>query len=297
MRIKNFDDKLLILQVIHEFCKNNILTIRRAELKLACDKRLYEKTDGRRQEFGGFFQIHLNDLENEGMLKRIHNKKKKQTMIQLNKEKIEYFLLENEQGKSTDKTEIIKEAPFDSIWEKIIEEAYIAGIDKEIKSRFESGLDSLDNGNANKSHSLLKEFAAKAMANMMSRIFEFSISYPDRSLKLEQEFLKTLVNPLLKIVQRDLKVPFKVEIDYKGLSQPPEEELRKFEPALKRLKAEYFEKWTREVFNYQISEEDKRKVEEMQILLLDKPASEYYAIFHNSTAYYTNLLYSLRLDS
>ena len=64
MRIKNFDDKLLILQVIHEFCKNNILTIRRAELKLACDKRLYEKTDGRRQEFGGFFQIHLNDLEN-----------------------------------------------------------------------------------------------------------------------------------------------------------------------------------------------------------------------------------------
>ena len=131
------------------------------------------------------------------------------------------------------------------------------------------------------------------MANMMSRTFEFNISYPDRNLKLNQQFFKTLVDPLLKIVQRAVKVPFKMEIDYKGLSRSPEDELTKFEPALRRLKAEYFEKWTREVFNYQIHEEDKRYVDAGLFHMLDKPASEYYAIFHESAVDYTNLLPTL----
>jgi hypothetical protein len=158
-------------------------------------------------------------------------------------------------------------------------------------------LNSLNNDTANKSHSLLKEYAAKSMANMMSRLFEFNISYPDGSLKPDKEFFKTMVNPLLKIAERNAKVPFKLEIDYKGTPQPPEEELKKFDPALRRITADYFEKWTREVFNYQISEEDKIKVEEMQIFLLDKPAGDYYAIFHDSMVYYTKLLYSLRLNT
>ena len=110
----------------------------------------------------------------------------------------------------------------------------------------------------------MKEYASKSIANKMSRTFEFNISYPDRNLKLDQQFFKTVVDPLLKIVQRDVKMSFKVEIEHKGLSRSPEEELTKFEPALRRLKAEYFEKWTHEVFNYQISEGDKRNADEGQ---------------------------------
>jgi hypothetical protein len=142
----------------------------------------------------------------------------------------------------------------------------------------------------------MKEYASKSIANMMSRTFEFNISYPDGSLKLDRYFFKTLVNPLLKIVQRDVKVPFKVEIDYKGFTRPLEEELTKFEPALLRIKAEYFEKWTRQVFNYQISEGDKRYVDAGLFHVLDKPASEYYAIFHQSEVDYTNLLHTLTSD-
>ena len=270
--------------------------MRRVNLKELCNNRLFEKTGGQQQEFGGSFQRYLNDLENDGMLKRIPNKERKQTMILFNKEKIEYFLLDNEQGKSDDKADIITEAPFDNTWEKIIEEVYLSGIDKVIKLRYKSKLNSLNNDAAKKSFSLMKEYASKSIANMMSRTFEFNISYPDRNLKLDQQFFKTVVDPLLKIVQRDVKVSFKVEIDYKGLSQSPEEELTKFEPALRRLKAEYFEKWTREVFNYQISEGDKRNADEGQYHKLDKPASEYYALFHKSTVDYTNLLHTLTSD-
>jgi hypothetical protein len=134
------------------------------------------------------------------------------------------------------------------------------------------------------------------MAHMMSRSFEFNISYPTGSLNLDQDFSKTLLKPLLKIVQRDVRVPFKVEVDYKGFSRQPEEELTKFEPALLRIKAEYFEKWTREVFNYQISKEDKRNANEGKYNLLEQSASEYYNIFHKSTVDYTNLLQSLTSD-
>lgn len=298
MRIKSFEDKLLILQVIHEFCKNNILSVRRAEFKLACDARLSEKTNRGRVEFGGeAFQTHLNDLENERMLKQLVDKKKKLTMIHFNREKVEYFLADIEQGKPAGRTEIIPEAPFDSIWEKMIEEVYTSGIDKEFESRYGSNLDSLNNDTANKSHTLLKEYVSRAMANMMSRLFEFNISTTEGGLKLDKEFFKTMVNPLLKIAERNVKVPFKLEIDYKGVSLPPEEELKKFDPALRMLYAEYFEKWASEVFDYQISEEDKRKVEELQYYLLDKTVRDYYDIFHNSATYYTNLLYSLRLSS
>ena len=81
-----------------------------------------------------------------------------------------------------------------------------------------------------------------------------------------------------------------MEIDYKGFIRPLEKELTKFEPTLQRIKAEYFEKWTREVFNYQISENDKRNAVEGRYDLLDKPANEYYGIFHGSTVYYTGLI-------
>jgi hypothetical protein len=213
-------------------------------------------------------------------------------MILFNIEKIEYSLLDNRLDKPDDKTVKRIEADFDKPWEEMIE-VYSAEIDKAIKLRYKSELDSPDNDVANKSHSLMKEFTAKSMANMMSRTFEFNIIYPDGSLKLDRQFFKNLVHPLLKIVERDVKVPFRVEIDYKGFTRPLEKELTKFEPALQRIKAEYFEKWTREVFNYQISEKGKRKAVEGRFDLLDKPASEYYDIFHSSTVYYTGLLDSL----
>lgn len=79
-----------------------------------------------------------------------------------------------------------------------------------------------------------------------------------------------------------MRIPFKVEIDYKGFTRSQEAELTRFEPALLRIKAEYFEKWTREVFNYQISEGDKTYVDPGLFHMLDKPASEYYTIFHTS---------------
>jgi hypothetical protein len=291
---KKLDKKLLILQVIYEYYKkHNASVLRRVRLKELSNDRLFEMTGGQQDDIGGSFQRHLRDLEDKGMLKQTSNKKRKQTTILFNIEKIEFLLLGNQLDAPDDKTVKRTEEDFDRAWEEMIEEVYSAGLEKAIKLRYNLELDSPDNDVANKSHSLLKEFTAKSIANMMSRTFEFNIIYPDGSLKLDRRFFKNLVHPLLKIVERDVRVPFRVEIDYKGFIRPLEKELTKFEPALQRIKAEYFEKWTREVFNYQISETDKRNAVEGRYDLLDNPASEYYTIFHNSTVYYTNLLNSL----
>ena len=53
-----------------------------------------------------------------------------------------------------------KEADFDEPWEQMIEEVYSAGIDKAIKLRYKSELDSPDNDVAKKSHSLMKEYTS-----------------------------------------------------------------------------------------------------------------------------------------
>ena len=101
-------------------------------------------TGGQQDDLGGSFQRHLRDLESNGMLTQTSNKERKQTMIVFNIKKIEYFLLDNQLDRLDDKM-AKKEADFDEPWEQIIEEVYSAGIDKAIKLRYKSELDSPDN--------------------------------------------------------------------------------------------------------------------------------------------------------
>jgi hypothetical protein len=60
-------------------------------------------TGGQQDDLGGSFQRHLQDLENNGMLKQTTNKERKQTMILFNIEKIEFFLLDKTVKRTEDK--------------------------------------------------------------------------------------------------------------------------------------------------------------------------------------------------
>jgi hypothetical protein len=163
---KIFDKLLLILQVVYEFYKqNNITEIRRARLKELCNDKLNERTGGQEDDYGGSFQRYLKELEGEGLLRCI-NIGKKHTIVASNIKKIEYFLLDRKLNQSYYEIHKISDEPFDEAWDKMIQEVYSSAIEKGIKLRY--GSNSLDYDCAQKSHSLMKEYTAKSMANMMS---------------------------------------------------------------------------------------------------------------------------------
>jgi hypothetical protein len=138
---------------------------------------------------------------------------------------------------------------------------------------------------------------AKVMANSLSRCFEFNISYNDQSdFQLDNSFITAIADPVVTMARRNTKAPFKVLIEYKGIPQSPDELRMRIEPILLRMSTEYFIKWVKAAFNYDVQEDDKRKLKEGQYDLLNGPANEYYYIFKKSTMEYFSMMHSLDND-
>jgi hypothetical protein len=236
-------------------------------------------------------------LIDKDLVKRVYGGKKL-TMIISDIHKIEYALQESKLNKSFDRTDkkIIEANIEDSVWEEIIEESFSLVLDKIIESKYNLSSDYFNNEVTNQSYSLMKEFISKSLANMMSRSFEFNVSYQNNDFQLDKEFITTIAAPVVKMVQRNPRVPFKVTIEYKGIQGSLEEAFVKFKPALSKLRAEYFVRWANEVFNYQVSDEDKRKVNEDQLFSLSKSADEIYAIFDKSIVFYNTIMQSTTCD-
>lgn len=299
MWTKNIDKVTLILQVLYElFQKNNITTIRRTDLKERCNDRLIHLTRGEQEDYGGSFQRHLKALEKQKLLTCIR-KGKKETVIIPMMQKIEYYLEDkklNESFNTKDK-KIIEYSPEDSIWEEFVVEAYRTKLDKAIKQKYNLDPDCFEvNSTEQRSYVLIKETIAKSMANMMSRVFEFKVSYPDdKNFQVDRYFYNTLVEAIIKVIQRNPEAPFKIEFDFKGIPIEHAEDINAVHgPSFFRLVSEFFVEWADQIHNYKVSEEDKTKITQGQSNLLEKPTSEYFAIFNQSITEYTELLRSVK---
>ena len=136
---KYIDHELILLESISEYYeKNNKTEVRRTELKEICDKRLYEKTEGRQAEYGGgTFQSTLKKLEEKLALKRV-SKGPKKTIINFNIKRIKSLLIYKKYGQylESDTTRITNQELSADILQKIIEDMIDAILEKGIKIRF-----------------------------------------------------------------------------------------------------------------------------------------------------------------
>lgn len=281
MRTKNIDIKLIILQVLHNLWqKNTTIEIRRARLKETSEDYLWKEHQVDAIG-GGTFQRSLEKLEVLGLVKII-SKGKKETIIVSNIKRIEYFLQNKEIKASLDKSgKLIQENVEDSILEEIMEETFTSRLDIAVGVKY--------NSIPGQSYYILREFISKLLANVMSRSFEINVSYPeDTNFQMDREFIITIVNPILEMVKRNVRAPFTVNFEYKG--RPESSEFFRYEPAGYSRNSEYFGKWVKEVYEHDVSQEDKKNVNEGQIHLLSKSASQYYDIFTKSAQDYLNLL-------
>ena len=287
MWTKNPDKKLIILQIFSElYEKNNETEIRRARLKELCEDRLNQVTNGLHDDYGGSFDRYLRELEQIGAITIRPQKSRKFTLITSNIGRIEALLTEaklNESFGRADK-KIIEQNIEDSMWEELIENTYSLAIDKLVNPTSSLTPDS---------YVIMKEMIAKVMANTLSRCFEFNISYDNQSnFQLDNQFITTVASPVVRMAQRNTKAPFKITLEYKGMPQSSDEVRMRFEPVILKMRAEYFIRWVKAAFNYDVEEDDKRKLKEGQYNLLSKTASEYYHIFNESTTEYFSLLHS-----
>ena len=183
---------------------------------------------------------------------------------------------------------IIEENVEDSMWEELIENTYHLAIDKLVNPTYSLTPDS---------YVIMKEMIAKVMANTLSRCFEFNVSYDNQSnFQLDNQFITSVAGPVVRMAQRNPKAPFKIMLEYKGMPESSEEVRMRFGPVLLKMRAEYFIRWVKAAFDYDVEEDDKRKLKEGQYDLLNKSAREFYHIFNDGITEYFSLLHSLSND-
>jgi hypothetical protein len=212
---KYIDHELILLESLSEYYeKSGKTVIRRTELKELCDKRLYEKTDGRQAEYGGgTFQSTIKKLEEKLAFSRVSNAPKK-TMITIDIKRIKSLLLDKKYGQflESDNTRITdQELPTD-VFQKIIEDMIDAILEKGIKTRFPTI--NFDDQLIRRSHHPLKEAAKKIGSFLASAQFDFILSHEDKKFELSDDVYTQLVKVvLMDIVRKNPKKPFKIVID------------------------------------------------------------------------------------
>jgi hypothetical protein len=286
MWTKRVDKKMLILMVLHELHQNSpISEIRRARLRELCDDRLNQETDGLQDSFGGgSFEWCLKQLEKLGLF-RVVQKDLKETVIVPNIKRIEQFIQRGESRSSLDHAgnKVIETNVEDSILEEIIEEVYDKIMDRAVEIKY--------NSKPPESYHEIRDFIAKIMANMMSRAFDISVLYdPGSKMQPDKEFIMHAITPVLKMIEHNMEAPFKIIIDYKGISMPSKEVLPRYEPAMDQLFNDCFIRWLESAYDFTISEEDKIKLREGKDKFLSEPLLGYYKIFSSSMYQYLNLL-------
>jgi hypothetical protein len=296
MWTKKVDKEILILHVLFDlYQKNNKTEFRYTQLKELCNDHLNAFTNGEQEDYGGSFERYLENLENKGLVKRL--KEKKHTLIISNIPKIEYVIGQeklNQSFDALDKRKIEEINLEDSIWEQIVEETFRVALDEIIKLRFRISKKFLQEGSVAQSHFVMKDVVSKIMANILSRSFEFNISYHiDKSTSppIDRQVFVSLIEPFIKLVAKNKPNPCKITMEYNGIPSS-HEAMKVFGPGLNKIITEYFVKWTSTVFNYHIDQEDKRRLEQGQHLLLGESASQYYAIFSRTLGEYLTYIQS-----
>jgi hypothetical protein len=128
----------------------------------------------------------------------------------------------------------------------------------------------------------------------MSRAFELNVSYdPTSKMQPNREFIIPIITPVLKMVEGNLEAPFKITIDYKGLSLPSKDVLPKYEPAISQLFNNCFISWVKSSYNFIVNEVDKGKLLKGKDQMLSEPVQGYYRNFRDSVSQYLILLQTI----
>jgi hypothetical protein len=204
-------------------------------LKELCDDRLNQETNGTQESYGsGSFERCLTKLENQKLLERVYTGKKETTIIS-HINKIEYFLQREKLESSFSKVDpkIIEADVEDSILEEIIEEAYSLFLDRAVGLKYRH--------QPSESYYPIRKLVASAFANMISRAFDFNISYDPTKIQLNKGFIMEIAAPIFNIIKRNPETPFSINVGYKGLSASTSTEvISQYEPRISQLSVDCF---------------------------------------------------------
>jgi hypothetical protein len=277
---------LIILQVLlDKYEKDNITEIRRSVLKERCEDQLNVKTAGEHVDYGGSFDRYLKKLEEEKALEIIQRSKKK-TIIIPNIARIKSLLTTKRLSGLLDEStpHFTEEEIQQAKWENIIENEVDMGLDDEFKGLVQSNTSlSLDNDMIQKSHLVMREVTKKIASSFASMLYEFYIVHKHNKFELDEATITGLGILARRIASRDPTAHFKLIIEYKGVPQDKNKLGLFLAPSMYKIIAEYFVKWAHIVFNYEVSEDDKRKINENRTGLLGHETRWYYDKFFDET--------------
>jgi hypothetical protein len=287
MWTKNIDKMLIILQVLLDiYEKDNITGVRRSVLKERCEDQLNVKTAGEQVDYGGSFDRHLKELEKEKALEIIQKSKKK-TIIIPNIARIKSLLTTKRLSGLLDEStpHFTEEEIQQAKWEKIIENEVGMALDNEVKELVQRSNASLsfDTDVIKKCHSVMREATIKIASSLASTLYEFYVAHKHHRFELDEAMITDLGILARRIASRDPTARFRLVIEYKGVPEDKNKLGLFLAPSMYKIIGEYFVKWARSAFNYEVNEDDKRNVSEPRIDLLSPETKEYYDIFSNET--------------
>ena len=291
---KDIDKEMLILEVlVQEYEKNGVKEIRRAALMELCDDMLNEKTEGRMEAYGSSFQRGLKALEEKMALKCV-KKRPKLTLIIPDIPRIKSLLLGKKFDQFANEDPDIRlteqEIPA-TIWEKLVEQDIEITLEKGLKEINRKSNLSLDfnDEHIQRSYFPLKEATKKINSYVISNLFDFIISHKDTNFLLDEDIATDIGQAASKILSRNIRAPFKVLIEYKGITESDAKLGLLFGAHTFNIASKYFVQWAQDVFHYKVSDEDIIKLEDGHIHLLTKTAKQYFDIFYDSLKTYVNM--------
>jgi hypothetical protein len=283
MWTKHIDKKLIILHVLlQEYQETGITEIRRSTLKSKCIDKLIDESGGSQEIYGGSFERYLKHLEELRAItiKRVRKTTKVTiTTIISDIPRIESLLLNKRMYDAIDMKIARRQIEY-SLWEEIVVEEVSSLLDKkrmEIVQKLNLELSLMDDSLF---HPVMKETVTKIASNLASRIYEFHIAHNDDRFQWDRDLMIDFGMLARKISSRNPRAPFSIFIEYKGTSDGDEELGLTLGPAVFKIIAESFLKWTK-LFNYDVSQEDIEKISSGHIYLLSGDTKKYYDIFYS----------------
>lgn len=177
------------------------------------------------------------------------------------------------------------------IWEKLFEQDIEITLEKGLKEINRKSNFSLDFNDEliQRSYLPLKETTKKINSYVIPNLFDFIISHKDENILLDEDIATELGQVASKILSRDIRAPFRVLIEYKGITENDAKLGLLLGPYTFIIISKYFVQWAQDVFHYKVSNENIIKLQEGHIDLLTKTAKEYFDIFYNSLQTYVNI--------
>jgi hypothetical protein len=293
---KNIDNEMLILEVLlQEYEKNGEKQIRRQKLKELCEDMLNEKTEGRMDAYEAPFQRALKALE-EKMAVKYEKKGPKLTLIIPDIPRIKSLLLGKKFDQFANEDADIRlteqEMPA-TILEKLLEQDVEIKLEKGLKEINRKSNLSLDfnDEHIQRSYLPLKEAIKKINSYVIQNLFDFIISHKDANFLLDEDIAIDIGQVASKIMSKNIRAPFKVLIEYKGMTENDTILGLLFGAHTYNIASKYFVQWAQDVFNYTVSDEDIIKLQDGHIDLLTKTAKQYFDIFYDSLRTYVNMRY------